>query len=255
MWRASRLEPWRVSGRRFPLRRAALLSVVLLTGCAGGAADRLAVTDQSVSSACIEAPVRAGSPHSIVGIVEHLNAMPKPVSLPCFVESLTRPMGIHASKSMFSIQATLDERSPRIFLFSDPVIMSVVPVGIGSDVLEIGELRSETRSVKAEIAFPVEAELPLQEPFERIQADENVTNCAFCHADEQEDASIEFARAFVSGALRPEPALRVSAVSVRQEFIECDAAQEAERCALLDAIFGWGDLFEREFPAAMATFP
>ena len=133
--------------------------------------------------------------------------------------------------------------------------MSVVPVGIGSDVLEMSELRSETRSVKAEIAFPVRDELALPEPFERIMADQTVTNCAFCHPDEQEDASIDFARAFVSDAFRPDPSFRVSARSVREEFLVCDAGEEAERCAMLDAIFGWGDLFEREFPPAMATFP
>jgi hypothetical protein len=193
-------------------------------------------------------------PQSISAVVDLLNAMPKPVSMPCFIEALARPLELHASRSVFSAQPAVGSRSPRVFLFSGPLIMSVVPAGIGREVVEFGELLTESRSLKGEIQFPVEHELTMAEPFERLMFNDTVTACAFCHADEQPAPQISEARAFTSEALRPRERERVALSSMLVEQLACDHELEPERCALLDALFGSGNVVEHDFPMALSTF-
>ena len=233
---------------------AALLSAPL--AACGGSGDHEGEAQHRVAvTACSEAPGQVHEPTSVAELIEMLNAMPKPVSLPCFVESLARPLELNASTSILSAQPSLGRQSPRMFVFSDPMILTVVPEGAGSHLLEMGELRSETRSLKAEIEFPVDRALEPSEPFDRLLFSEDITNCAFCHAEEERDTSIDFASAFVSRALRPQPAQRVSIEDLVVEYEACDASEKPERCALLDAVFGWGDVEERDFPETMPTFP
>jgi hypothetical protein len=183
-----------------------------------------------------------------------VNALPKPLSLPCFVESLARPLRLFASRSLLSAQPATGVRSPRLFLFVGANVMTIVPEGDGAHLLELGEQRPDFRSLKAEIAFPVTAELPPDAPFSRAMFNDQVTGCAFCHAFEEQDPSIDYARAFVSEALRPLDGERVAIESVRAEHARCDATREPERCALLRALFAWGPTEEQPFPAEMPTF-
>jgi hypothetical protein len=233
----------------------ALVMCSVLASCSESDSGDPVAQSRAVLSACPEPPGQVTAPRSVLEVVELLNARQKPITLACFVESLERPLALSASRSLFSAQPTLDERSPRLFVFSDPLIMTLVPEGDGSHLLEFGELRSETRSLKAEIEFPVERVLEPQEAFEGLMYNETLTNCAFCHAAEEPDPSIQVAPAFVSQAFRPQNDFRVGIDQLRQEFATCDAALEPERCALFDALFGWGEVAEREFPEAMATFP
>jgi len=181
-----------------------------------------------------------------------LNALAKPVTLPCFLETLPRPLELHAALSVFSAQPASGVRSPRLFLFLDPLIMSVVPDGVGRALLELGELQSETRSVKAEVEFPVRTELSQQDPFDHVLFNELATSCSLCHQQE-ERVRIGGAEAFASQALRPTAEQRVGVAELRAELSACDAVAEPERCAMLEAIFG-REVRDREFPAAMSTF-
>src|SRR5688572_8672144 len=113
-------------------------------------------------------PASARSPHSIPDAVEWINAQPKPLSLPCFLEALDRPLALYATESIFGAQPAVGKRSPRMFLFAEPLIMTITPEGRGSHLLEFGERRSETTSLKGEIVFPVEAELEPSAPYERV---------------------------------------------------------------------------------------
>jgi hypothetical protein len=227
----------------------------LSAACGGGKdADPAAPTDPDSASACPEVPGERGALGSIEEVVAQLNAMPKPVTLPCFVQSFARPLGVAASRSLFSAQPSAGDRSPRIFLFSDPLIITVAPAGRGSHLMEFGQLRSETHSLKAEIEFPVERELDPSEPFERILFDETFTNCAVCHIEEELDSDISFATAYTSRALRPTATELVSVDFLRSEVEPCDPGEEPERCALLSAIFDWGEVVERVFPEVIPTF-
>jgi hypothetical protein len=182
------------------------------------------------------------------------NALPKPLTLPCYLEALARPMPLHATLSQFSAQPAQGVRSPRIFVYFEPLIMTVVPVGQGLHLLEFGEQRAEFRSLKGELGFPLEAEVIPGEVYEQTLFNENLTACAFCHASEELDASVPGGRAFVSQSLRPRDGQRVPLDSLRMELDACDAEAEPERCAMLDSLFGWGETVDWEFPIEMATF-
>ncbi len=180
-----------------------------------------------------------------------LNALPKPTTLACLLESLPRPLRAQAARSQLSAQPSDGAHSPRFFLFHDPLIMTITPSGAGSDLLELSVLESDTRSIKAEIHFPVSHELSAAEPYERALFNDELTSCAFCHADERPAPEISFARAFSSEALKPDPQNRVAISSLLEAAQSCDAASEPDRCRILRALFDQGPIVEHEFPAAM----
>lgn len=232
-----------------------VLACTSLLSC-GANDDASATKDrQGIASACDVPPGQVNAPTSVMAVVELLNTMPKPVELSCFVESLKRPLGLQASRSIFSAQPASGTESPRMFLFYDPLIMTVVPEGMGSHLLEFGEQRADGRSLKAEIEFPVEKAIQPTEPFERVMYDDEVTNCSFCHGAEEQDPSIAFTRAFLSRAFRPLDNLHVDLDQLAQGALTCDPALEPERCALLNATFGWGEVLERPFSETMGMFP
>jgi hypothetical protein len=162
---------------------------------------------------------------------------------------------LYATESMFSAQPAVGRRSPRMFLFAEPLLMTVTPEGRGSHLLEFGERRSETTSLKAEVAFPVEAALEPAAPYERLLVEnKGYTTCSGCHDDEKPDTQTSFTRAFVSLALRPVPGERVRLDELRSEAHACDAGAEPERCAMFVALFGQGNVVDAEFPETLSTF-
>jgi hypothetical protein len=203
---------------------------------------------------CSAPPGASPAPRSIAQMMELVNALPKPLSLACLVESLERPIELYATRSVISAQPAEGTRSPRIFLFEDPLIMSVAPAGPGGHLLELGELRSENSSLKGELEFPIAEALGPEAPYERIVFDEERTGCAFCHRSEKQAPDITFTRAYISQALRPVPKERVSLESLEREQGACDPAAEPERCALLEALLEPGDVLERDFPPELETF-
>jgi hypothetical protein len=183
-----------------------------------------------------------------------VNALPKPLTLPCYLEALARPMPLHATLSQFSAQPAQGARSPRIFIYFEPLLMTVVPAGVGQHLLEFGEQRAEFRSLKGELGFPLEGEFMPGSVYEQTLFSDTLTACAFCHASEELDASVPGGHAFVSQSLRPRNGQRVSLESLRAELDACDGEVEPERCAMLDSLFGWGETVDWEFPVEMATF-
>jgi hypothetical protein len=187
-------------------------------------------------------------------VVDFLNAMPRPVTIPCFLAALPRPLLLYATRGVLSAQPAVGPRSPRMFVYFAPLTFSIVPEGSGQHLVEFGEFVSDTRTLKAEIEFPVETELSREAPFERLMFSENVTSCAFCHAAEEPAPDIDFTTAFVSDALRPAPFERVPLEDVRAEHASCDPALEPARCAMLDALFAHGEVVEWFFPEELPTF-
>ncbi len=222
-------------------------------GCSDPASSASAPATRSPTPGC-RAPVGVSdSPRTIGETVTLINALPKPLSLPCFLESLARPLQIHATYSLFSAQPAKGARSPRIFLFQDPTLMSIVPDGDGAPLLEFGEQRPELRSLKAEIVFPVSTRLEASAPFDNLLFNSQTTTCGSCHAGEQQESEISGVRSFVSTSLRPRPSEQVSALSLSHELEICDPTLEPQRCAILDGLLGWGQITERDFPVEMAT--
>ncbi|HKO47985.1 MAG TPA: hypothetical protein VJV79_09695 [Polyangiaceae bacterium] len=241
---------------RFPLRFslcAALLASSAL-GCsdpesgAGGPAVR------SPTPGCRAPAGVSASPRTIDEAVSLINALPKPLSLPCFLESLARPLQIHATNSLFSAQPAEGLRSPRIFIFQDPTLLSIVPAGDGAPLLEFGEQRPELRSLKGELVFPVSTRLEPSAPFDKLLFNPQISTCGGCHAGELQESEILGVRSFVSLALRPRPRDQVSTQSLAHELEICDRVKEPQRCAILDGLLGWGPVTDRSFPPEMATF-
>lgn len=230
----------------------ALTALGLESGCGAGS-PRGAVDAAPETARCLPAGAVPGTPASIAEVVALVNALPRPVSVACFLESLARPLQVHANRSVFSFQPAVGTRSPRVFLFlGDGLIATVVPDGGGRDLLELGQFVDDKRTLKAELKFPVAAEVSDAEPFERVR-DRAGTTCRACHFGEERAPEIGYAEAFTSAALRPDPRSSVELEVLRGEDAACDRAAEPARCALLRALFGHGELQARDFPVTLPT--
>jgi hypothetical protein len=202
---------------------------------------------------CAPPPGVSGSPQSIEEAVALINALPRPVDVPCLVESLDRPLRASATSSVSSAQPAVGERSPRLFLFSGPLVISVVPEGVGAHLVEFSVLGADGRSRKGELEFPVEADVRPEDPYAQVMFDARGTSCRLCHQEEKPDAPFGDTWSFSSRALRPVDSERVPMEAVRAEAQACDAAREPGRCALLRALFQ-GEVREQGFPRGLKTF-
>jgi len=144
--------------------------------------------------------------------------------------------------------------SPRVFVYFEPLILTVVPGGTGRHLLDFGEQRAEHRSLKGELRFPLQAQVAPGEVYEHTLMTPELTNCAFCHASEQPDTTVPGGHGFVSQSLRPHDNERVALDFLRGELDACDTEAEPDRCAMLNGLFGWGEVVDWEFPKDMATF-
>lgn len=225
------------------------------SAAAGASAMQTSAASPAAAERC-EAPAGVNaSPRSIADVLTLVNALPKPLSLACLLETFARPIELNATRSVVSAQPAGGVRSPRMFLFYDPLIMSIVPAGPGSHLLEFGEQRGDNTSLKGELAFPiVDSALPPEAPFERVMFDAERTGCAFCHRSEEPATDIAYTKAFVSQALRPLPQERVAISALEAELTSCDAAEEPERCAMLRAVLQPDGALPRDFPAELDTF-
>lgn len=195
--------------------------------------------------------IEGDTPQSIADAVTRLNALPQPVTIPCFVASLPRPIHLVGTHSVFSAQPADTRSNPRIFILSDDLAMSIVPDGAGQHLLEFGEWTSIGRSIKGELEFPISAPLTGSEPFD-VLYNETLTNCGLCHRAEVPYAPIP--GAFESDAFQPEPGTRVSLYEMRIEHLNCDADQTPERCQIYHSLFDFGTVLESAFHPNTPTF-
>ena len=203
---------------------------------------------------CSPPPGTTGSPGTIEEAMALLNALPKPTSAACFVESLDRPLTAYATNSPFSAQPALSARSPRIFLKINRLWLSIVIDGEASYLLEFSYLLAdELRSIKGEVEMPVEIPLPPSAPYDRVLFGSG-TSCGLCHYGEEQVPSIDFAKAFASIPFRPRPETRVNLLYLGDGARICDWNLEPHRCDMLSALFDDGPIIEEPFPTEMPTF-
>jgi len=204
---------------------------------------------QAGPQTCFTPEGHSGSPQTIDEVVSLLNALPKPVSVPCLLETLARPLAMEASSDDFSFQPAFGRANPRLLIFTGGLTITVVPKGHGSQVVEFGEHRGPGSTVKAELPFPVTGEIPRAAPFERVSSAGGLsTECGFCHTGEILDNTIDYATAHASDVLRPLPQYIVPIEDVRRQYEVCEPDVEPERCAFFDAIFGYGEVVHQPFP-------
>jgi hypothetical protein len=233
------------------------VAVLVLLACAEENGASLPPADAGSSQQgerCSPAEGTTGSPSSIHEVLDLINGLPHPVELPCFLESLDRPLALNANFNTQSAQPALGKRSPRIFILpNEPFSMSLVP---GEPTLEFGERdASALVSVKGELHFPIEGQLIPEDAFVRLAPDEATgltldegTSCGVCHDNEKPAPGYPFRGAFSSARLRPAPFFFVEVAAIRQELESCEAALEPERCALLHAMFDHGEVVQAPFP-------
>ena len=241
-----RTADWHSRGLRIGAMFAALSSAHCGDAGQGGTGGQAAV-DPAI---CSPPASVSGSPQTIEDVTALINALAREhdgkVELPCFVASLDRPLGATASSGFVSAQPAEGARSPRMFLWSGALVLSVAPAGAGKDLLELGYQTTPTRSIKGEIAFPVTAPLSDSAPYDRI-VDKTQTRCFACHSNEVPVKSAVAAQAFESDVLRPSDSDLVAVGNVEVESKQCDPAAEPQRCGLLSAIFDQGHIIPRGF--------
>lgn len=245
---------------------ATWLSRLALCGClavgvagCGGTEGRSPDASAELGAACPDLPAGvSASPRTIGQTVDLVNALvgasASPLTLPCFMQRLERPLAILGVNSRFSAQPADGPRSPRIFSFfgANDLIMSVVPAGGASDRLELAEYPMPLESIKAELAFPISTPISPTLPYDRIRRGEG-TECGGCHRYEQPAPQIAITEAFISGVFKPLDEEIVPIPSMQSDAAACDPAQEPYRCAMLGAILGHGDVVAGAFPADAPT--
>jgi len=194
------------------------------------------------------------SPGTIEEALTLIDSLPRPVTVACVIESLERPMTIIGSYDVFSAQPSAGMDAPRIFAIYDRLILSFVPDGDGSHVLEFAEERPGNLSIKAELLMPIEAELDPADAFGHIKRDSGEgTTCGNCHGREELAQDIDWAEAYVSEALRPATSEVARVEDMKASHAACDAKATPRRCEIYDAIFGFGAVEDGDFPRPLPT--
>lgn len=202
--------------------------------------------EQEAPRECI-APQGLGSPATVEDTVALINALPKPTSLPCFLESLDRPLQVAATQSARSAQPSTGEENPRLFITRDTMILSVLPDGPGANLLEFAVDVGDGLSVKGELTFPVEAEIEVTAPYVQILRNPG-TSCGTCHDLEQHWETVDDVPLFASEALQYPAEDDVSPAYVGALAQRCDAEATPQRCGMLTAVFAHGDVLPKRLP-------
>jgi len=225
-------------------------------GSSGGTGGAPAQVPSPPARARCQAPAGTTShPGTIEEAVALMNALPKPTSVACFVESLARPLVVFSTNSPFSAQPALSSRSPRMFIKSGDLWVSIVIDGQSSNLIEFGYLIPNTlRSIKGELQFPLHVPVAPSDPYQRVMMQNRGTSCGLCHFNETEEAVAGIPNVFSSVAFRPRPDSRVNTETLRLGAQTCDWQKEPHRCEMLSAVFDGGPVVEGAFPADMLTF-
>lgn len=226
-----------------------------MTGGGGGTAGAPAKNPLGRERCQAPAGVSA-SPSNTQEAIALLNALPKPTSVACFVESLARPLGVQITNSIFSAQPALSAQSPRVFIKMGAGWLSIVIDGDPSYLVEFGEVvgTDPTQSVKGELRLPLQGPVAPSAAYDRVQFGVASTTCGLCHYNEQHADNLPFASAYGSIAFQPRADSLVSVESLRGESQRCDWQAEAHRCEMLSALFDGGSVVELPFPSTLPTF-
>lgn len=220
-------------------------------GDGGDASTGIAATRELAR--CRERVASAADLVTIEAVVRHINALPAPVTVPCFVASLPRPFTVVATSSVTSAQPASGARSPRLFLLFPAMTLSVVAEGHGAHLVEFGQWSALHRSIKGELELPWTQPLATDAPFTRVRYQQGGTSCGFCHREE--DPTPSATGAYSSSALRPVTDSLVSLAQLRA--IPATACENngdtSDKCLFWHALFDYGDVQQGAFDPAIET--
>ena len=196
-----------------------------------------------------------GSPNSITDAVALINALPKPLTIACFISSLQRPLKINLTTSKKSVQPAIDSSNPRIFIMNFPLIISINIKGDKSYIMEFSEFTSDQTSIKAELLFPIAKNILESTPFDRIDDSGARSACLGCHMNEEKIDSAFSGNIYESTALKPEPETLLSVSEFSSQIYNCDIQETpSRRCHLIYSLFNQGDVEHESFPENTPTF-
>lgn len=234
--------------RSIPLFAGGILLLLIFNNC-GGKLETVQTEQSSTAqetSNCVLADLSLRQPKTIDETTNLINALPKPLTLPCFLENLQRPLQVSAVDSTFSAQPSAGANNPRVFIIIGEFILSVAPTGLGKNLLEMSEYTPRRDSVKAELEFPIRENIPLSKPYDHVRFDFG-TSCRFCHTGERPVTGYSGV-AFASTVMKPDPFKKVLSTSLREISLNCDSAADAYRCQILRAVFVTGQAKDSQFP-------
>lgn len=206
------------------------------------------------SSGVSDCRLRAGessiNPLTVNQVVELINRIEKPVTVSCLISFLEAPLKIYAVNNQASAQAAASFESPRIFIFNQNLILSVVPDGDGKDFVEMSEVVGIFRSIKAELKFPINDIIVSGDAFRSIINNQGVSTCRGCHDNAEVANQITTGPAFITDMVLPDPNKRVPATNLNFWARNCDVNSNPFRCEMLKVIMINGKAEESNFLAA-----
>ncbi len=218
------------------------LAGTLSINCSGG-------KDETVSSgSCTDVTETLGSPKTIEETVALINALPRPLSLGCFLNSLKAPLKVMAVNSSGSAQPAVDNANPRIFIIRNNLVLSVATAGAGKSLLELGEFISGNESFKGELAFPVEGTVTAEQIMAQLAQTSTSSTCATCHGAERKLQHGNLGVLWASNVVRPNTAQRVVYPYLRAQASACNSELTPHRCDILKAIYTKGQAEDADFP-------
>ena len=230
---------------------AGAVLMVFYTNCSGQfkAETMTDLSSQSSAASCrLKNGMNPVDPTSTAKVVELINQLEKPVTIPCLISFLPKPLKIYAVDNKASAQPSAGPQSPRIFIFNQNLILSVVPEGSGKDAVELSDVVGIYRSVKAEIGFPVMGDILTSEPYDRVLSTSGGSSCRGCHNNEVKNSSITYATAYTTDLILPDPKKQIFQKDLYQNAISCKTADD--RCNMLREIFINGAAVDSPFTAA-----
>lgn len=214
-------------------------SAVVFNNCSKAPEELSSQVDAQANCKPVAAPL--GTPNSLNETIQLINALPKPLTLDCFLKSLQRPLKIMAVNNASSAQPAVGNESPRIFILNSRLALSVVPAGPGRFLLEMSEPSTSTLSWKAELEFPITSQidpyLMFDEIVDRASPGGSSSRCTFCHANETRQNYQGIGFGFVSNTVRPNEVQRVLSLYLRNQAYICNPSQNKYRCDILQSIF------------------
>lgn len=173
--------------------------------------------------------------------------------MPCFVESLPRPLTVVATRGVLSAQPAAGPNDPRLLLQSGELVITVVAQGTAADLIEFGEWVTPTRTLKGESFLPRDGGLAELDPLVRPRRNAVTSLCAICHRGELPSDVVD--GGFVSAAFRPDFGTEVPLSTVRAQYDACVAAHDASsRCELYRALFDPGGVTAGAFAPEVERF-
>lgn len=226
-----------------------LLVLISFNNC-GGAAPEQNLNAASQYLACDQVADSLRTPNSIADTINLINALPKPLSIDCFLKSLKKPLKIMAVNNGFSAQPAVGNQSPRIFIVNTKLALSVAPAGAGKFLLELSEPSSSTKSFKGELGFPIAQTIDPLLVFSTADDPQSPGNsrCILCHRNEEKIRYGNIGFAFNSDIVRPNEYQRVFSLYLRNQAYMCNPATDKYRCDMLNAIFMTGEGQDADFP-------